>query len=339
ALAAPRAALLAKTAVWLLFDIAFYFAVALGLASLLGSRTQTIAIMLGWRLAVMPLLLSIKALGVGRDALPQAAFEHLAPGGIAGSVQQAGSVSMTSATAVVVLLAWTAVALALGAWRAATRDPSSGRRRSTFFSMVWNWLRRHPVLVDWALVLLVLTVHVGNAFAHEDKPAGIGFALLQALPLAFRRRWPVLVLALVTAGAFGAAQVQGGEVPFALFIAVYTVAAHVARRRSAWAPGAAIGEMALAFAIAGSSAYAALILFAAAWVLGDNMRTRRAYFAELEDKADRLEREREANVRRAAAEEQARISRELHDVIAHNVSVMTVQAAAARDVFDNDPAS
>src|SRR5262249_4418987 len=121
-LAAPSAALLAKTAVWLLFDIAFYFAVALGLASLLGSRTQTIAIMLGWRLAVMPLLLSIKALGVGRDTLPQAAFEHLAPGGIAGSVQQAGSVSMTSATAVVVLLAWTAVALALGAWRTSTRD-------------------------------------------------------------------------------------------------------------------------------------------------------------------------------------------------------------------------
>ena len=67
------------------------------------------------------------------------------------------------------------------------------------------------------------------------------------------------------------------------------------------------------------------------------MRTRRAYFAELEEKADRLEREREANVKRAAAEEQARISRELHDVIAHNVSVMTVQAAAARDVFEKDP--
>jgi signal transduction histidine kinase len=204
--------------------------------------------------------------------------------------------------------------------------------------MVWNWLRRHPVLIDWTLVLVVLTVHVGNAFAHEDKPLGIGFSLLQALPLAFRRRWPVWVLALVTAGAFGSALAQRGEVPLALFVAVYTVAAHVDRRRSAWVTGAAIAAMAIAFAIAGTS-YPALILFAAAWVLGDNMRTRRAYFAEIEDKADRLERERDANARRAAAEEQARISRELHDVIAHNVSVMTVQAAAARDVFDRDPAS
>jgi hypothetical protein len=121
-LAAPSAALLAKTAVWVLADVGFYFVVALGLASLLGSRTQTIAILLGWRLAVTPLLLSIKALGAGRDFLPQAAFEQLAPGGIAGSVKQASSVAMTSGTAVVVLLAWTIAALALGAWRTATRD-------------------------------------------------------------------------------------------------------------------------------------------------------------------------------------------------------------------------
>jgi signal transduction histidine kinase len=203
--------------------------------------------------------------------------------------------------------------------------------------MVWNWLRRHPALVDWALVVLVLTVHVGDAFAHKHKVFGVGFALLQALPLVVRRRWPVLVLALITAGAFGATLVHDGQFPLALFIAVYTVAAHADRRRSAWATVTALAAMAIAFAIAGSFAYPALVVFAAAWVFGDNMRTRRAYFAELEEKAEHLEREREANVRRAAAEEQARISRELHDVIAHNVSVMTVQAAAARDVFDADP--
>src|SRR5262249_5062853 len=203
--------------------------------------------------------------------------------------------------------------------------------------MVWNWLRRHPVLIDWTLVLIVLTVHVGDALTRGNKPLGTGFALLQALPLAFRRRWPVFVLALVTAGAFGATIVHHGDVPLALFIAVYTVGAHTDRRRSALATAAAIAAIAIAFAIVGSAAYPSLVFFAAPWALGDNLRTRRAYFAELEEKAERLEREREANVRRAAAEEQARISRELHDVIAHNVSVMTVQAAAARDVFDTDP--
>ena len=73
-----------------------------------------------------------------------------------------------------------------------------------------------------------------------------------------------------------------------------------------------------------------LIPFAAAWVFGDNLGTRRAYTSELEEKADRLEREREVEAARAVAEEQARIARELHDVIAHNLSVMVVQAAAVR---------
>ncbi len=78
-------------------------------------------------------------------------------------------------------------------------------------------------------------------------------------------------------------------------------------------------------------------VFAAAWALGDNLRTRRAYLAELEARAERLEREREETARRAVAEEQARIARELHDVISHNVSVMVVQAAAGGDVFATRP--
>jgi signal transduction histidine kinase len=81
-----------------------------------------------------------------------------------------------------------------------------------------------------------------------------------------------------------------------------------------------------------------LALFAIAWVLGDNIRTRRAYLAELEARAARLEREREEQAERAVIEERTRIARELHDVIAHNVSVMVVQASAGEDVFDRDPA-
>jgi signal transduction histidine kinase len=74
-----------------------------------------------------------------------------------------------------------------------------------------------------------------------------------------------------------------------------------------------------------------------AWLIGDSVGSRRRYVGALEERAERLERERETNAARAVAEEQARIGRELHDVIAHNLSVMVVQAAAADDVFERRP--
>jgi signal transduction histidine kinase len=85
-----------------------------------------------------------------------------------------------------------------------------------------------------------------------------------------------------------------------------------------------------------NKALQALIAFGVTWVLGDSLGTRRAYTRALEERAERLERERERESARAVAEEQARIARELHDVIAHNLSVMVVQAAA-NDVFDARP--
>jgi signal transduction histidine kinase len=77
--------------------------------------------------------------------------------------------------------------------------------------------------------------------------------------------------------------------------------------------------------------------FALAWVLGDSIRTRRAYLAQLEERAARLEKEREAQAKVAVAAERARIARELHDVVAHNVSVMVVQADGAAYVMDTAP--
>src|SRR5262249_6581449 len=76
----------------------------------------------------------------------------------------------------------------------------------------------------------------------------------------------------------------------------------------------------------------------AAWLLGAYVRTRREYLRAVEERAAQLEREQEANARRAAAEEQARIAREVHDVVAHNLSVIIVQATAADEVFASDPA-
>lgn len=119
-LAAPSAALLAKVGLWVMLEIAFYFAIAVGLASLVGSRAQAVAIMLALRLAVTPILISISVLGSAREIVPEAAFQRLAPEAVAGG--SGLDVPMAAGTAVVVLLVWTAVALGLGAWRTATRD-------------------------------------------------------------------------------------------------------------------------------------------------------------------------------------------------------------------------
>jgi hypothetical protein len=121
-LSAPSAGLILKAGVWVTVDIAFYFALALGLASVIGSRAQTVGILLAWRLAVSPLLLSIGALGVGREALPQAAFERLAPHALNEYIRQGPVVSMSILPALVTIVLWTAVALGVGAWRTATQD-------------------------------------------------------------------------------------------------------------------------------------------------------------------------------------------------------------------------
>jgi signal transduction histidine kinase len=201
--------------------------------------------------------------------------------------------------------------------------------------MVWNWFRRHPVLINGALVVPLGLIYLGTAIHEQQKAPGVALALLETMPLFWRRSHPFAVLAVVTVGAVVSGFAYDLILPFAPALAVYTVAAEATRRRSALAAAAAVALMATP-SVNGVD-FLRLVLVGAAWVAGDNLRTRRAYLRELEEKAERLEREREANIQRAAAEEQARISRELHDVIAHNVSVMTVQAAAARDVFDSDP--
>ena len=75
-----------------------------------------------------------------------------------------------------------------------------------------------------------------------------------------------------------------------------------------------------------------------AWLSGRNLRHRRARWAELAARAERLEREREEEARRAVAEERLRIARELHDVIAHSMSVIAVQSAVGNHVIDTQPA-
>ena len=207
--------------------------------------------------------------------------------------------------------------------------------------MIWNWLRRHPSVVDFALVGLLLLLTTAAATRHPHGSIGIALGVAETLPLLVRRQRPLAVVAVVTGVAIAMIVAGVWELPLQLGVALYTLAAtreDLLARLSAIAAALAV---AILIPLAGGFDFgseAVRILFLiAAWALGDGVGSRRAYLSEVEARAARLEREQEAEVQRVTAEEQARIARELHDVVAHALSVIIVQAGAADDVFALDP--
>jgi signal transduction histidine kinase len=161
------------------------------------------------------------------------------------------------------------------------------------------------------------------------SPAGLVLlTLLATLPIALRRRFPLTILGVTLAAALAAAVAYASFAWLGSLVALYSVAAHVRRPRSLYAAAATAAALPLLFlgdpGLGPWELVAINAVFAAAWLLGDGMRSRRE--------------RRQANVQRTAAEEQTRVARELHDIIGHSVSVMTIQAAAAGDVFDSRPA-
>ena len=207
--------------------------------------------------------------------------------------------------------------------------------------MIGNWLRRRPLAVDIGLVAVLLAVSLGTA-AHRDEPvSAFVLAVLGTAPLLARRQRPVAVVAVVAVTALATVALDYWLFPFQLAIALYTLAASAEPRAMRVAGLASVGAMALALALSSYGAFgdlaARVVFLVAAWLFGDSIGSRRAYVREIEQKAERLERERASEARRAVAEEQARIARELHDVVAHALSVIVVQAGAAEDVFDADP--
>ena len=173
---------------------------------------------------------------------------------------------------------------------------------------------------------------------------GLTLILLQTAPLAWRRRAPVVVLAVIT-GALILFSVDGYFRSFAAFgflIALYTVAAH--RERSISIPaGIAAGVGVLVILLAGrepiepDTIIAECLIVGAAWFIGDGYRIRRGQYAQLEERADRLERAGEELARHAVVEERRVIARELHDVVAHNVSVIVAEAGAAQRIRETHP--
>jgi signal transduction histidine kinase len=218
-------------------------------------------------------------------------------------------------------------------------------------SAVYAWLSRHPRLVDGGLALVLALLGTGTMLGPRAGPLAIlaPTTLVMVVAVVFRRRNPVA--AFWAAVAAGGLQVLFAPRPsgtdLAIPVLLYTLAAYRPRRESliglaVCLGGSFIGVIAWAHGVdLFRQILAALIIFCGtallAWTFGDSMRYRRAHYASLEERAARLERERDAQAQIATAAERARIARELHDVVAHNVSVMVVQADGASYALRTDP--
>lgn len=224
-----------------------------------------------------------------------------------------------------------------------------------YVQRVYDFLRRHPTGVDgfWALVLLGISavglVSMAETEGHDPSVPSALVILGMSVVVALRRKATEKMLVL--AALLGVAQltfdVKTMPADFAMLVIIYTASADGEKWASRFA---LIGGLCAAplsslrwpeeyVGVFGSIFFTIfqMVPFALAWVLGDSIRTRRAYFAQLEERADRLEKERAAQSKVAVAAERARIARELHDVVAHNVSVMVVQADGAAYVLDAAP--
>jgi signal transduction histidine kinase len=235
-------------------------------------------------------------------------------------------------------------------------DATSRAGGSSPAARLMAWLRARPLVADGLLAVLLATFSlVALWYANRDcdggcRPGGalaVGVVLVQTLPLTWRRRQPLavsLVTGLATA-AYGFAPWPDLAMPIPIggVVGMYSVAAW-----GGWRAARVAGVVAAAVAVISLSlprtdadlvdaAFVALAL-AGAWLLGDRARVQRALAAEAQERAVRLEREQEGEARRAVASERARIARELHDVVAHHVSMMVVQAEAGPVAVEHDPA-
>ncbi|MBO4204474.1 sensor histidine kinase [Micromonospora echinofusca] len=203
------------------------------------------------------------------------------------------------------------------------------------------------VAFDAAVAGAVALFAVAGIVAQPGGAWATLVGLGMATALLFRRIRPSAVTAVVAVLAL--VQVLAGWGPLAydvaVLIALYSVVKYADRLRDGIVAGvvAAVGVLLGSLQMAVTPRWAATLYLGlvtgAVWLVGLNVRTRRLYVLSLEERAATLEREREAEARAAVAEERTRIARELHDVVAHSMAVMIVQADGARFLFDHDPAT
>jgi signal transduction histidine kinase len=173
---------------------------------------------------------------------------------------------------------------------------------------------------------------------------------IASLLLVVRRRWPLAVLVgqclvlTLEVVVHGASESLGALLP--VLVGMYSVAAYAPRRQAmlgalavvVWITVHTLRDPSLSGAgdLVGAASFAALLPLA--WLLGDYAKTRRLYLVEVADRSRRVAEEQAERARRAADQDRAAIAREVHDVIAHGLTVMVRQAEAGDVRFDTEPA-
>ena len=210
-----------------------------------------------------------------------------------------------------------------------------------------------PLLIDGITALAVfalmaqqlLTRHVLLPGQHPTTVLTWLLAVVIVAPILTHRRFPrasvAVCLSAVAIFAVGRYVAYPG---YAIFVLTFDIALHSDEQVSV--PTLFASAVVLGVAVDLQPAKVAVlttyllseIFVGAAWLIGWNLRRRRARWAELQARTDRLEREHEEEARRAVTEERLRIARELHDVIAHSMSVIAVQSAVGHHVIDAQPA-
>ncbi len=205
-----------------------------------------------------------------------------------------------------------------------------------------------PRVQDLALALALVVVNVASVLPYSGQihPFRVALVLViaQAVPLAWRRKWPLAVLILVGIPRILYDQLALAYAPFPLAntIAFYTAMVYCRP---------AVRRVIIVLVVFGSiesqvapghtqpyDAIASALTTLGAWLAAVVVRNRQANIQEAEDRAVRAESGRDDDVARAAAAERTRIARELHDVVAHHVSLMAVQAEAATSLLPGRPA-
>lgn len=210
------------------------------------------------------------------------------------------------------------------------------------------WLRDRPLIFDSMLAAGLLVIDVLAMSESRSKVTYLVMGVLLVLPMIFRRTYPrgvaiVMVLISTSTTIVHWAQDDPSVHPalLGLGIMLYTLVAYVGRREGLWYLGVLLFDSLLSYALIGKPEGADIpftaLYYALCWTLAEFVGARHAYSNEVAARLAVADYDRERRAHDAVAAERTRIARELHDVVAHAVSVMIVQADGARFALRHDP--